>query len=1093
MPLSLRLALVCAVSSLTLFVGCDDDPDPVDGGADGGVLPDGEVPDGGGDPDGGMPSELFTPPTITTCPGDSLPAPAEGRCEVTDGSDAMLITGDILTPGEVLRGGQVLVGAGGTIECVGCDCSGMGAGATQVVCPDVVVSPGLINAHDHVTFIGDPIPGTEERYEHRHDWRRGRDGHTSLDTPSGTNDDDRVRWLELRQIMSGTTSIFGSVGGTNPTGLARNLDRDSLQEGLGQPAPNYSTFPLGDSGGEKRTDCGYSPSDTGGDVFVPHVAEGIDEAALNEFRCTDGQGTDDDDDFVEPRAAFIHGVGLNAANIALMAIEDVELIWSPRTNISLYGDTARVTAYAYAGVPIGLGTDWLSSGSMNMLRELRCAESFNGNNLSGFFPDEQLWLMATRGSAQAFEMDDVIGEIAVGYQADLAFYDASARADHRAVIGADPQDVVLVLRGGQVMYGDAGLVDALQSGCDMVMAGDIADVCGSPKRVCLSEIGTSFGDFASSMSGEYPLFFCGEPENEPTCLPARQHMGGMFPDAMEEGSNYYAGMSMPGDMDGDGIDDASDSCPSLFNPVRPMDMGAQADSDGDGIGDACDDDPFDSSDLDGDGTPNEEDNCPDIPNPGQEDTDSDGLGDACDGCPDRAITAGTETVYAVRCGATTGTVTIEDLVVTAVADNGFYAQLLDGADTFDGVDFSGIFVFTDSAPTVARGDVVDVMGETGEFFGQAQLSSPTVTPVASDMLPDPLVVTTAEIETSGARASALQSVYVRVESVTAMGGLDMFDEFQVDDGLFIGDSLYLVTPPPMAGSMYDYIQGPLAFAFSNTKILPRDAGDIGGTPFALLPDDVTVVPSGMTTITVVLSAEAPAGGATVTLTPAPASVLTCDPLVIAEGMRSGTTTCTAQATEGTGTLTAAYDGDMDVSNVNVASAPALFFSEYIEGSGAGNKALEIVNMGGSAADLSMCEIRRYSNGGTSPNDITVMASMMLASGDVFTVCNSGIEGGASCDQTSGGINHNGNDAYELVCGGMLVDSIGRVGEDPGMDGWTGGGLQTANFVLQRACSVMAGDLDSSDAFDPSTSWTGVAYGGDPATSNAGLGNRDECP
>jgi len=1083
----LRLALVCAVSSLTLLSGCDDnDPDP-----DGGALPDGAILDGGGSPDGGMPSDLFPPPTITTCPGDALPPPASGRCEVTAGSDAMLVTGDILTPGEVFRGGQVLVGAGGTIECVGCDCSGMGAGATEVVCPDVVVSPGLINAHDHVTFIGDPIPGTEERYEHRHDWRRGRDGHTSLDTPSGTSDDNRVRWLELRQLMSGTTSVFGSVGSTNPTGLLRNLDRDSLQEGLGESAPNYSTFPLGDSGGEKRTTCGYSPSDTGGEVFVPHVAEGIDEAALNEFRCTDGQGDGDDDDFIEPRSAFIHGVGLNASNIALMAIDDVELIWSPRTNISLYGDTARVTAYAYAGVTIGLGTDWLSSGSMNMLRELRCAESFNANNLSGFFPDEQLWLMATRGSATAFQMDDVIGQIAVGHQADLAFYDASARADHRAVIGAEPQDVVLVMRGGDVLYGDADVVDSLQTGCDLVEAGAITDVCGAPKRVCLSEIGTSFGDFASSMSGEYPLFFCGEPENEPTCLPARQHMGGMFPDAMEEGSNYYAGMSVAGDMDGDGVDDASDSCPTVFNPIRPMDEGVQADSDGDGIGDACDDDPFDSSDLDGDGTPNEEDNCPDVPNPGQEDMDSDEIGDACDACPDRAIAAGTESVYAVRCGATTGAVTLGDLVVTAVSDNGFYAQLLASADTFEGVDYSGIFVFTGAAPTVARGDVVDVVGEPSDFFGQDQIASSSVTATASDMLPAPLVVTTAEIETSGARATALQSVYVRVESVTAMGGFDEFEEFQVDDGLFIGDSLYTIVPEPMAGSTYDYIQGPLAYQFENTKILPRDPADIGGTPFALLPDDITVPPAGMTTVTVVLANEAPAGGAAVTLTPAPVTVLTCVPLVIAEGMRSGTTTCTAAATEGTGTLTAAYDGDMDVSNVNVASAPALFFSEYIEGSGAGNKALEIFNGGGSPADLSMCEIRRYSNGGTSPNDVTLMPSMMLAAGGVFTICNGGIEGGVSCDQTSGGINHNGNDAYELVCMGMLVDSIGRVGEDPGDDGWMGGGLQTADFVLQRACSVMTGDVDSSDEFDPSTEWTGTAW--TAATDNASLGDRAECP
>ena len=94
------------------------------------------------------------------------------------------------------------------------------------------------------------------------------------------------------------------------------------------------------------------------------------------------------------------------------------------------------------------------------------------------------------------------------------------------------------------------------------------------------------------------------------------------------------------DIDGDGVLNAQDNCPTVANPT-------QTDTDGDGIGNACDNCPnvanLTQADIDGDGVGNACDNCPSRANPAQTDTDGDGVGDACDNCPSRANPAQADT------------------------------------------------------------------------------------------------------------------------------------------------------------------------------------------------------------------------------------------------------------------------------------------------------------------------------------------------------------------------------------------------------------------------------------------------------------------
>lgn len=549
----------------------------------------------------------------------------------------------MLLPDSILHAGEVLVDSKGIIQCAACDCSSApnASSASVVTCANGVISPGLINPHDHITYANNGPGGTNpppatERWEHRNDWRIGENGHDKITTNSGASQ-KVVEYAELRFVMSGVTSGATSGG---EAGLMRNLDKAALLGGLPLQPVDFDTFPLGDSNGTELTSgCGYPTPNTKANVqkdtaYLPHVSEGIGLAAENEFVCEDTPGVDD---IILSQDALIHAVGLDAKDAAAAKSAGVKIIWSPRSNLSLYGNTAMVTMLDMSGLPIALGTDWIPSGSMNILRELACADSFNTTYLNKYFSDADLWRMVTLNAAFAVAGSDVLGVLGPGHVADIAIFDGTTDKDYRAILNGKPETVVLVLRGGKVLYGDDGIVSDPDIGgqnCETL------DVCGVSKRACVAQDlnnGDTLASIQAAGSAYYPLFFCGQdPTNEPSCVPFRG-------DAKYGAT--YTGMVTASDSDGDGIDDAMDDCPHVFNPIRPMDGNAQADADGDGEGDACDPCPLDPTDkcvrlsgrdVDGDGVPNGADNCPFKANPDQKDSDGDGKGDACDFCPMKA-------------------------------------------------------------------------------------------------------------------------------------------------------------------------------------------------------------------------------------------------------------------------------------------------------------------------------------------------------------------------------------------------------------------------------------------------------------------------
>jgi len=807
--------------------------------------------------------------TVESCSGAPTTSAAAGDCEVVAGNTSTLIVGTVLTPGHVYQPGGVVYDSAGKITCIGCNCFAAASAARKIVCNDVVVSPGLINAHDHMGWMNDvprsPVGPTGIRYEHRHDWRKGdpADHEPKITTAGGATTDDKI-FGELRFVLGGATSINGSG---NAPGLLRNLDQAGGLEGLTEGKVLYSTFPLGDSDGTLISDgCGYPSFDSASSVqaanaYTPHVSEGINDYAYNEYLCLSSTANGGHD-LLGDNTAIIHGIGLSASAIDALAFKGAKLIWSPRSNIALYGETAAVTLYHRQGMPIALGTDWIPSGSMNMLRELACAAALNDNYYGHSFSDEELWRMVTIDAARATGMEASIGTLKVSALADIALFRVHTSDPFASVVRSDDDDMLLVMRGGKVLAGRDALVAALENNCDPV------DVCGTQYRVCLQrEVQKTFSALQTAVGQMYDLTSCGAPPDEPTCQPYRGSVESIL------GSSVYTEAPSSSDRDGDGIANGDDNCPDVFNPKRPFDHGLQGDADNDGVGDVCDRCPLDADtdqctvfnpdDADRDGVLDTVDNCPGLANPPpvagqpQTDTDGDGKGDACDSCPTVANPTGgcPTTIHQIQDTATVGHPAINasvsfDCAVTAVSIKGLWCQERAGGA------YSGIYVYLNAEPLVVRGsgtavrpllgDDLHVDGVYVEYKSSSaltpgsltEINSPTLTWVGAGAELAPAVVNAADVSTSGSLAEQYESVLIRVNNVTvtlqnADTGGD-YDELEVTGNLRVDDAIYaeLDNTYPV-GTQFSALVGVLYYSFDNFKIEPRDAGDIMAGPATL--------------------------------------------------------------------------------------------------------------------------------------------------------------------------------------------------------------------------------------------------------------------
>jgi hypothetical protein len=192
-------------------------------------------------------------------------------------------------------------------------------------------------------------------------------------------------------------------------------------------------------------------------AIIAHLAEGgrSDRYNKEEFQYAKMY------DLTQSGLVIIHGVGMSSEDFATAKSKNISIVWSPFSNLLLYGETLDVAAAKAAGVNLALGADWSPTGSKNLLDEIGLARRYLDKNGITAISDKDLVNMATENAAAAVTLDHVTGKIAADYVADILVVKKSAGDPYTALVRANQADVNLVVVGGEPIYGDPANVAAV--------------------------------------------------------------------------------------------------------------------------------------------------------------------------------------------------------------------------------------------------------------------------------------------------------------------------------------------------------------------------------------------------------------------------------------------------------------------------------------------------------------------------------------------------------------------------------------------------------------------------------------------------------
>ncbi len=387
----------------------------------------------------------------------------------------LAVTGRVVTMDDAFRTldrGTIYVEHGGIVAVQdAAQAPPAGFEATRAIDVRGTIFPGLIELHNHLAYNALSLWHVPRLFTNRGQWGGTPEYQRLVTGPMkvlGLTEDvmpSLVRYVECKCLVGGVTTsqgieLFSNAGARRYyRGIVRNVeqtDEPDLPEAVTRIADVDAKSPERFLARLKKQTC-----------LLLHLSEGVDQTARKHFRALQlpaGEWA------ITSALAGIHCAGLLNEDFRIFGSRNASMVWSPMSNLLLYGATSRVKSARANGVRIGLGSDWAVSGSKNLLGELKVARLASDEMDTGF-TDRDLVAMATRDAASILGWHNVLGSLRPGARADLIVADGTSGDPYEALVRAAETDLSLVMINGVPRFGIMTLMTRLGATGERVSVG----------------------------------------------------------------------------------------------------------------------------------------------------------------------------------------------------------------------------------------------------------------------------------------------------------------------------------------------------------------------------------------------------------------------------------------------------------------------------------------------------------------------------------------------------------------------------------------------------------------------------------------------